>query len=64
MDHGGNNGGGGKWLSSGCSVKALLIGLDGLDVACGGEVKDGCKILAGPNSNDGVVILLRFMQED
>lgn len=36
LDHSGNNGGGGKWLSSGCSVKALLIGLEGLDVACGG----------------------------
>lgn len=36
LDHGGSSGGGGdKWLSSGCSVKALLIGLDDeLDVAC------------------------------
>ena len=46
-------------------MKALLIGLDGLDVACRrGGVKDGSTVLVGPNSNDGIVMLLRVMQED
>lgn len=46
-------------LSSEYSLKVELIGLDdGLDVACRrrGGVKDGFKVLVGPNSNDGLII--------
>lgn len=45
-------------MGYGYVLKVELKGFnDGLDVVCGRKgVKDGSKVLVGPNSNDGVVI--------